>query len=248
MSIITPEREREWEWDYGALRRHLVPGTTTSILTRTSKMPGPSFSLPAHTTCPGANMAAGSVCSSCYASKGQYGVVRVQRAQQARMRWTVGSSSIVGAGFSTSWIEYMSIAILATGCEYFRIHDSGDFFSPVYVRMWGQVVIRCPHVKFWAPTRSYKLPKIADALLALAALPNITVRPSSDFVDHQVPAVDGLASGSGVHSIHAMAGSYWAGAGEEGVKICPAHTQGNQCAACRACWDEPDTAISYALH
>src|SRR4030095_4598120 len=46
-----------------------VPGTTVRLLTQTSKMPGPSWSLPAHKACPRAN---GTICDGCYAAKGCY--------------------------------------------------------------------------------------------------------------------------------------------------------------------------------
>jgi hypothetical protein len=38
-----------------------VPGTSVRLLTQTTKMPGPSWSLPAHKACP---RAAGSICDS----------------------------------------------------------------------------------------------------------------------------------------------------------------------------------------
>ena len=52
---------------HGATKRYaVVPGTTVRLLTKTTKMPGPSWSMPAHRACPRAN---GAICDSCYASK-----------------------------------------------------------------------------------------------------------------------------------------------------------------------------------
>src|SRR5581483_11597448 len=72
-----------------AIAKHIsatVPGTTVRLLTKTSKMPGPSWSLPAHRACPRAN---GTICDSCYASKGCYRYSSTQNAQNARFAWTV---------------------------------------------------------------------------------------------------------------------------------------------------------------
>src|SRR5579863_674726 len=98
-----------------------VPGTSVRLLTQTSKMPGPSWSLPAHKACPRAN---GSICGGCYASKGCYQYSTTRNAQQARFRWTGESMRTVEGLFS--WIDAMVAGIAESGCKYFRVHDSGD--------------------------------------------------------------------------------------------------------------------------
>src|SRR5215471_11149872 len=65
-----------------------VPGTSVRLLTQTSKMPGPSWSLPAHKACPRAN---GTICDDCYASKGCYAWRTTEHAQSVRFHWTVES-------------------------------------------------------------------------------------------------------------------------------------------------------------
>jgi hypothetical protein len=40
-----------------------------------------------------------------------------------------------------------------SGRRFFRIHDSGDFFSPKYLRQWKQIADRLPDITFWAPSR-----------------------------------------------------------------------------------------------
>lgn len=37
--------------------------------------------------------------------------------------------------------------------DYFRIHDSGDFFQARYLDLWLRIIDTFPEVKFWAPTR-----------------------------------------------------------------------------------------------
>src|SRR6516165_7357848 len=130
-----------------------VPGSTVALLTLTSKMPGPSWSLPAHRACPRAN---GTICNSCYAGKGCYQYPSTRNAQNARFRWTVESMRTV-EGF-LGWVDTMAAAIQETGCEYFRVHDSGDMFNAQYAAAWLEVCIRLPRVKFWIPTRAWQSP------------------------------------------------------------------------------------------
>ena len=217
-----------------------VPGTRVRLLTETSKMPGPSWSLPAHKACPRAN---GTICDSCYASKGAYRYRTTRNAQDVRFAWTVESMRIpAGRG---AWIECMVSAIRDTGCKYFRVHDSGDMFNAAYATAWLEVCRAMPEVRFWIPTRAWQQPAgplpLFDPLLGilrqLAQLPNVTVRPSAlNFGDH-APGVAGLHAGStaGMPDVFR-------------ARQCPAYAQGGQCGDCRACWDSKDTPISYRKH
>ena len=228
-------------YNLSALRRFKVPGTDVQLLTTTSKMPGPSFSLPAHRSCPGSMDLVGqygSVCSYCYASKGMYTLTSVIRAQQARMEWATDCMRD-GSWGRAQFLSVMVYAIEATECKWFRLHDSGDFFSPDYVACWAAIASSCPDVRFYAPTRSYRIPKIGRALAAAARVKNLVIRPSADMVGDPAPIVPGLSSGTTVH--------------EKGGRVltqvsCPAHLQGNECGGCRACWSRPSLAISYPLH
>lgn len=221
-------------------RSATVPGTSVRLLTQTSKMPGPSWSLPAHKACPRAN---GTICDSCYAAKGCYQYSTTRNAQNVRFRWTVESLRTAEGLFS--WIDTMVAAIQETGCEYFRVHDSGDMFSARYAQAWLEVCLRLPHVKFWIPTRAWQQPAgplpvfdpLLNTLRQLAALPNVTVRPSALNFGDLAPAVAGLHAGSTAGFPDVFR-----------AKQCPARNQGNQCGDCRACWEERDTPISYCRH
>lgn len=104
-------------------RKYRVPGTTVCLLSNPSKMPGLSWSLPAHRSCPRAN---GSICDNCYAAKGRYIMAKVRNAQNARFTWTVESMRTPeGRAF---WVSTMTAAIRNE--KYFRVHDSGDMFNP----------------------------------------------------------------------------------------------------------------------
>src|SRR5262245_36717454 len=86
-----------------------VPGTAVRLLTQTSKMPGPSFSLPAHKACPRAN---GNICDSCYAEKGCYRFRGPKQAQSVRFAWTVECMRTPTG--RQAWITYMVSAIRET--------------------------------------------------------------------------------------------------------------------------------------
>jgi hypothetical protein len=124
-----------------------VPGSAVALLTMTSKMPGPSWSLPAYQACPRAN---GSICDSCYAGKGCYTWTSTVNAQAVRFAWT--RESMKTATGREQWIATMAEAI--RGQAYFRVHDSGDMYSPVYAECWYQVCLRSPETRFWIPTRA----------------------------------------------------------------------------------------------
>src|SRR5690242_12459247 len=114
-----------------------VPGTRVRLLTSTTKMPGPSWSLPAHRACPRAN---GTICDTCYAGKGCYRYPSTRNAQALRFQWTVQSMR-TAEGMAT-WVDTMTAAIAESGCDYFRVHDSGDMFSAAYAQAWLEVCTR----------------------------------------------------------------------------------------------------------
>jgi hypothetical protein len=218
----------------------VVPGTSVRLLTRTSKMPGPSWSLPAHKACPRAN---GTICDSCYASKGCYRYSSTQNAQRARFAWTVECMRTPYG--RSAWVEHMVDSIRETGCEYFRVHDSGDMFNAMYAECWLQVCRAMPEVRFWIPTRAWQQPSgplpIFDPLLnvlrQLANLPNVTVRPSALNFGDYAPVISGLHAGSTAAMPDVLR-----------TRQCPAYAQGGHCGECRACWDAKDLPISYCKH
>jgi hypothetical protein len=86
-----------------------------------------------------------------------------------------------------------------------RIHDSGDFYSPEYMKKWGEIAKRHPDKKFYAYTKSLDMP-----WQELNKLPNFTIIQSAGGlhpVDPKAP-----------HSI--VVGSEQA-AKEKGYQVCP---------------------------
>lgn len=268
----------------GAWQRGLpvVPGTNNALLTKPSKMPGYSWSLPAGNprngqpdgVCPGAVFGAGAICSGCYANPestkvskhgkatrrgGSYGYPAVRTAQLARKEWTfrclmskegreewqtVMIAAITWATRTRSdqaratWAQGIAGAIClpdyaqppaaksadSRRIPYFRVHDSGDMFSPAYADMWHAVCADLADVHFWIPTRSWHgTPRILRQLVVLNELPLVAVRPSALHLEEDAPRVPGLAAGTGAKS--------------EGYN-CPSSRQHGRCGSCRACWSK----------
>jgi hypothetical protein len=210
-----------------------------TILTKTSAMPGASFSLPARTTCPGAAFRPGSVCAACYADgRGRYRFPNVKDAQSRRLAWTI--HALATGRFAPVLIE----RIAARGEPYFRLHDSGDFFSVAYVEAWITIATALPDIRFWAPTHSWAIqgrPRpdgdpLLEALRRFNSLPNVAVRPSAVRIGESPPVIPGLSAGSSVTTDHAIA-------------TCPKSLRSpSNCGPCRRCWDEPLVPVMYLKH
>ena len=209
------------------------------VLTQTSAMPGSSFSLPARRTCPGALVAPHSVCAVCYADdRKRYRWKAVKRAQVERLSWTI--DTLRTGAFVPAVIGH----ILTRPEPYVRLHDAGDFFSPPYVEAWVEISRALPRMRFWAPTHSWAIDGHARAdndpllvsLRRLAALPNVTVRPSALFIGDDPPVITGLAAGSSVTTDPSRAS-------------CPKFLRRPPaCGDCRRCWDEPLVSVTYLKH
>lgn len=226
--------------------KRYVPGTRVSLLSDASKMPSLSFSLPAGESCPWALYGENTICGDCYAQKGRYVMANVAHAQSVRFEWV--RTCLRTPDGTDQFVWTLTDAIRDARNTYFRVHDSGDFFSPAYVRAWARICRALPDVKFWFPTRTWRVlthPKAsaqlkqewALALAELASLPNVSMRPSALFFNAPAPMVRNLVPGMAAGTT----------ARDEGFN-CPAATQGNICGSCRVCWDSPDTAVSYHRH
>jgi hypothetical protein len=221
-----PVRGAEWELRAG---QSLKP-VGTSLLTKTSKMACPSYSLPAGPqvsggTCPGANggqsvmrpdglrdgaakvmrvtgkpvFLSDAICQHCYATGNtRYGRTSMILKQTLVYAWT---QSALADG---SFVEVMTYAVDTSGDylperdgnRYFRIHDSGDFFSPDYLFAWKQVCNNLPDITFWAPSRvwatDWGIEAVREANSDYDDDPrvnqsNLIIRPSNYHLNEQPP-------------------------------------------------------------
>ena len=125
----------------------------TGSLTRTSKMPGLSYSLPAWECKTGSKLRKikGSVCASCYALKGNYTRYKaIKAAQYVRLE----------ALKDQRWIAAMVAQIIRQ--KYFRWHDAGDIQSPEHLQKIFRVGELTPETEHWMPTREAQFLKDID--------------------------------------------------------------------------------------
>jgi hypothetical protein len=208
-----------------------------NILTNTSKMPCKSFSLPAGDSCPFAvttkcqTTGSDAICAKCYATKGFYKMF-ARKTQLARFNW-VRQFALNGNYGEFANIMIGEIRKATRKNKFFRVHDSGDMFSRDYAIAWLTICAALPEVKFWIPTRSYQSPAILAILQAIAALPNVAVRPSALHFGSPAPQITGLNAGSTSGNAEAFQ--------------CPAPSQNGACNDCRMCWDK-STPVSYKRH
>lgn len=210
----------------------------TGGVTRTSKMPCKSYSLPTVACRTGYRMAQipGSICAFCYADRNFYKMYAstVQPAQHARLESI--NLAIDNAEYRAQWLNAMQ-ALIGTD-KYFRFHDSGDLQSIEHLELYADLARRMPHCKFWLPTREYS---IVAAFAAQYDVPaNLIIRLSAMFVDKpvRVPASLQGTRGITVSNVHKTqsATGY----------ACPAYTRNGKCGTCRACWS--GKTVSYPLH
>lgn len=104
----------------------------------------PTFSLPAIQTCPGST----ELCRKfCYARKAEKAYPGVLPCRKRNLKATKTRH------FCQDVIDW----ILARKPRFFRIHESGDFYSQGYLDNWLHICRNCPETRFLAFTKSFHL-------------------------------------------------------------------------------------------
>ena len=148
-------------------------------LTRTSKMPGLRYSLPAWECKTGSKLrkVKGSVCSMCYAVKGNYTRYKaIKAAQYVRLKSLQDSR----------WIEAMTAQVKRS--TYFRWHDAGDVQDLNHLNKIYEVCRQTPDTKHWMPTREAW---IKD---------HVSRAPSNLIIRFSMPMIDQEPAGSWSHT------------------------------------------------
>ena len=190
----------------------------TGSMTRTSKMPGLSYSLPAWACQTGAKLRKipGTPCHGCYALKGNY--IRypaIKKAQYYRL------DSLA----RDSWTMAMVAQIKRQ--KWFRWHDAGDLQSVDHLRKIFEVCRLTPGTRHWLPTQERQyLPKPEDV-------------PANLIIRLSAAKVNGTAGNAWSHSSTVVT---------DGSASCAAPDQGGKCLDCRACWDKSVPNVSYGKH
>ena len=143
----------------------------TGSLTRTSKMPGLSYSLPAWECKTGSQLRKikNSVCSMCYALKGNYTRYKaIKAAQYVRLNSLKNSL----------WVAAMVAQIKRQ--KFFRWHDAGDVQDLDHLKNIYEVCKLTPQIKHWMPTREAWVKDHLDSKPA-----NLVIRFSPPMIGQQ---------------------------------------------------------------
>lgn len=145
-------------------RKHSRPAA------RRRNLPIYNFNQPAFRTCPGSS----DWCvEHCYADKGFFPLLRKRHEESSKR-----------AHRSKALIE--EILELPEGA-WIRAHASGDFDTAAYILKWKMAAQLRPDLRFWAYTRSWRIPALLPFLEELRALPNFQLFASIDPTIAELP-------------------------------------------------------------
>ena len=190
----------------------------TEGFTRTSKMPGLSYSLPAWECKTGSKLrkVKGSVCASCYALKGNYTRYPAIKAAQYRR---------LEAMKHPAWVTAMAAVIKRQ--KWFRWHDAGDVQDQQHLQKIFEICRLTPDTRHWLPTREAWIKDHMDS------------KPENLVIRFSPPMVNQRAPESWPNSSMVV---------DKGFHTCPAPAQGGKCLDCRQCWDGDIKVVSYGKH
>lgn len=115
------------------------------------------WSIPALDTCPGSS----SICrTACYALRYRFRFAQVKE----RLDWNLRQSR------RADFVDRMVAEIRAQGVLVLRLHVAGDFSDVPYAEKWLAIIRQAPRVRFYAYTRSWRVPAIAAVLEKMVAL------------------------------------------------------------------------------
>ena len=198
----------------------------TGGLSKTEKMPCFSFNLSALHCNIGSKLVSikNSVCYGCYALKGRY----IQYNLINKMKYK--TNLIKG----DQWVNAMIYLIENQGNtkdkNYFRWFDSGDIQEMEHLKKIVEIAQRLPKIKFWLPTKEFKL--ISDYRKNLGEFPsNLIVRLSAPMIGETLKTKHFLTSSVNGKGFN-----------------CPSSKQNSKCLDCRACWDFKIKNINYKYH
>ena len=203
-------------------------------LSAPSKMPTYAWSISAKRCNIGSKLAKveGTVCNKCYALKGMYQFPQTQKALENRYgKWNNNRDRWVNA---MTYLMHNKKHIVDTG--HFRWFDSGDIQGEAMLSDINTIAWSSPNIRFWLPTKEYKLVKSYSQKNDMA--PNLIIRVSNPNVNSST--LNGYNHISTVYSKDMLENS-------EGY-ICPASKQNNECRDCRACWNDKVSEVSYIAH
>ena len=192
--------------------------------TVTSKMPTISYSISAKDCITGSKLRKikNSVCSDCYALKGNY--VRysknIEPVQKRRL------DSISNPNWVNAMVYIMKHQKQVVNSGLFRWHDSGDLQSFKHLDKIVQIAKQTPNVKHWLPTKESKFINNYKGDIPK----NLIIRLSGSFIDGKAPIFKNTST---VVS---------------NKKNATCKAINGKCLTCSDCWDSSIKNISYLNH
>ena len=83
----------------------------------------------------------------CYARKGAYIWSNVNKAHEERYEFSK----------TAMFVPVMIAEIKKKQAQYIRVHDSGDYYSPMYLAKWFEIARELPEVRFYSYTNMVDL-------------------------------------------------------------------------------------------
>lgn len=209
-------------------------------LSTPSKMPWYGFSTSAFDCQTGSKLRQieGSVCSKCYACKGQYSFPNVRVAQDKRMEGTKHPDFVEAMVLVlTTLYNRGKKTYIKNGQPVkenrFRWHDAGDIQSLEHLEKINEIALKTPFIDYWLPTKEVgyvnqflkKHKMFAD---------NLTVRISNPVIGETFKKAPMGLPFSTVNV-------------KDDISQCLAPQQENKCLDCRMCWDK-DKNVNYKAH
>ena len=220
---------------------------TTGGLSDASKMPEQSFNLNARDCFTGSKLVTipDSVCSECYALKGNYVRYSNVAIVQARRLKCL---------HNPDWVLAMATLTANSRCKYFRWFDSGDIQSLSMLIKIVAIAMINKQTKYWLPTKEYKI--VSDYKKQGGIIPsNLVIRVSAPMKNQRLNSRYGQTSMVIDNDTKV----------DDDVFVCDArHTKKNgtkvktitkenkpflgHCGNCRMCWEPTNSVTAYPIH
>lgn len=165
-----------------------------------------------------------SVCSKCYALKGNYAryAKNIEPAMRRRLE------SINNASWVDAMIYIMNNQKQVVNSGLFRWHDSGDIQNLDHFKKIIKVAEKTPQVKHWLPTKESNLIQNYKG-----AIPkNLIIRLSGSFIDGKQPKYSHTSTVTT----------------DREKATCRSFENGGACGPCVKCWDSSVKNVSYLSH
>lgn len=204
-----------------------------------SKMPGYSFSTSAKDCQTGGKLqkVKDSVCSECYALRGNYGFDVVQKAMEKRIVATKGEFFVLD----------MVYVLLSLGETWFRWHDSGDIQSAEHLLKIVEIAKRIPQINFWLPTKEFGY--VSQVKRKIKKWPaNLTIRLSGFKIGGPAPRKLARSLGVQVSSVERVKKKEVKNSIDKVENLCQSSAQGGICGDCRLCWNKEAFSVTYRKH